>query len=312
MITKFSFILTILVGVINSSGYSQSRSARSDYIDKYADLAVKEMKKSGIPASITMAQAVLESSDGRSDLAITAKNHFGIKCHTTWTGRRYYYNDDAVNECFRAYKRIEESFKDHSLFLMNRSRYAILFELDSKDYKGWAKGLKAAGYATNPGYAKMLIKIIEDNNLDRLDNWITSAKARKGGLVNYDPGPPEFPHSISELPIYTRNRIKFVIADPDDSIDKLTKELKKFKWEIRKYNEIPRRGDIIAGQVIYLQPKRKKAAKGYDIHYAEEGESWYSIAQHYGVRLKWLYKRNDTQRGTPVEVGQVIFLRGHR
>jgi len=309
MIIRYSVVLVLLFGFLNAKVYSQNQDARSDYIKKYADLAVQEMKKSGIPASITMAQALLESNNGSSDLALTAKNHFGIKCHTTWTGRRFYYDDDNLNDCFRVYRKVKESYRDHSLFLMTRSRYASLFELDPKDYKAWAKGLKAAGYATNPRYADMLITIVEDNNLDRLDLWISRSSRKKAELVLNDRS-AKLPQSIPEVPIYTRNRIKFVVADSDDNVKKLTSELNKFRWEIRKYNEIPRRGEILPGQIVYLQPKRKQAARGFDIHYVQEGDSWYSIAQHYGIKLKCLFNRNRAQRGTPIEAGTKIYLRG--
>jgi len=284
---------------------------RQKYIEDYAGLAVEEMQKSGIPASITMAQALLESSNGRSELARTANNHFGIKCHKTWTGRRFYYDDDNLNDCFRAYKSIEESFRDHSLFLLTRARYNFLFDLDPSDYIGWARGLKQAGYATNPIYADQLITIIEDNELYRLDKWISGVPIREE-IVEVEEEPLELPEYISSLPIHTRNRIKFVVAGPDDSIEKITRELNKLRWEIRNYNEIPRRGQIEPGQIVYLQPKRRKAARGFDIHYVSPGETWYSISQHYGIKLKWLYKRNHVKPGTPVFKGQKIYLRGKK
>jgi hypothetical protein len=298
-----------LIGLLHFKGHSQAKDYRAEYIEKYSDLAVKEMKRSGIPASITMAQALLESNNGRSDLALTANNHFGIKCHLTWTGNRFYYDDDDLDECFRVYKRVKDSYEDHSLFLMTRSRYDFLFDLNPTDYKAWARGLKTAGYATNPKYADLLIKIIEDNNLYRLDHMIpANAKRENDLLVANDPA--ELPETIPVQPIYTRNRIKFVVAENGDDVDLLTAKFDKLKWEIRKYNEIPKKSDIQLGQIIYLQPKRKQASRGYDIHYVEEGDTWYSISQHYGIKLKWLYKRNGAQPGIPVETGQEIFLRG--
>jgi len=311
MISRYSIVLIVFFYLGHFSGFSQKQDARADYIEKYSNLAVQEMKRSGIPASITMAQALLESDNGLSDLALTAKNHFGIKCHKTWTGKRFYYDDDNLNDCFRVYRRIKDSYKDHSSFLMTRSRYASLFELDSKDYKAWARGLKAAGYATNPRYADMLITIVEENNLHRLDNWITHSSTRKAELVMPD-RPTVMPESITEFPVYTRNRIKFVVADSDDTVEKLTKELNKFRWEIRKYNEISKHGDIQPGQIVYLQPKRNKAARGFDIHYVQEGDSWYSIAQQYGIKLKCLYRRNYAQQGSQPKTGSKIYLRGKK
>lgn len=307
---KFVVVILLILLTANGEGlFGQNAEARAAYIEKYAELAVREMKRSGIPASITMAQALLESNNGRSDLALSANNHFGIKCHLTWEGRRFYYDDDQENDCFRAYKSAEESFEDHSLFLMTRDRYAFLFDLDPTDYKAWSKGLKTAGYATNPRYADLLIKIIEDNKLYRLDHMIPANGLSKNEVYVLTE-PENLPDHIPMHEIHTRNRIKFVVAGPEDNIASLTEKYHLFKWEIRKYNEIPRNRDLQTGQIVYLQPKRKQAERGYDIHYTETGDSWYSISQLYGVKLKWLYKRNNAQPGESVEPGQEIYLRG--
>ena len=304
-------VLVILMVLPLQTLISQSRDYRAEYIKKYEQTAIREMKKSGIPASITMAQALLESSNGRSDLALTANNHFGIKCHLTWEGNRFYYDDDALDECFRAYKRVKDSYEDHSLFLMTRSRYDFLFDLDPTNYKAWSKGLKKAGYATNPRYADMLIKIIEDNELYRLDKMIPTSRKRENRIV-LENDPIVLPRSIPGQTIYTRNRIKFVVANVSDDLKSLTIQYDMLRWEIRKYNELPKNGDIQQGQIIYLQPKRKQAARGYDIHYVQEGDSWYSISQHYGIKLKRLYKKNNAQAGTPVQENQEIYLRGKK
>ncbi len=311
-ISSTSCFIGLLLFLSAASGMAQLGSdedpVRKAYIERFANLAVEEMERSGIPASVTMAQALLESNNGRSELTLTANNHFGIKCHKTWTGRRFYYDDDNLNDCFRAYKSASESYRDHSLFLMTRARYSFLFDLDSEDYKGWARGLKEAGYATNPAYANMLIKIIEDNELYRLDSWISEVPVSNETLKLTERA-LELPDKINDVRIHTRNRIKFVVAKPDDTVEKLTLEFNKLRWEIRHYNEIPRRGDMQAGQIVYLQPKRKKAAKGYDIHYVSAGDNWYNISQLYGIKLNWLYKRNHVQPGTPVFLGQKIYLR---
>ena len=163
--------LFILLFACKSTSYlpPTTTNNRTDYIASYSEIAIREMRRTGVPASIKMAQAILESGDGNSTLARRANNHFGIKCHD-WTGRRYYHDDDEINECFRRYNKPEESFHDHSDFLKGRSRYAGLFKLDPDDYRAWAKGLKEAGYATNPNYDILLIKIIEDNQLNKLDS----------------------------------------------------------------------------------------------------------------------------------------------
>lgn len=310
LITSILCIVSLFITLtISGQAASTTDILRQEYINKYTKLAVREMQKSGIPASIIMAQALLESDNGQSELALTANNHFGIKCHTTWTGRRYYYDDDELDDCFRVYRTVGESYRDHSLFLMTRARYLFLFDLDAHDYKAWAKGLKEAGYATNPVYAEMLVNIIESNELYRLDRMISKVAVRNA-RVRSTKGASALPESIPGIPIHTRNRIKYVIAGQDDTVESLTRELGKLKWEIRKYNEISRRGQLTPGQIVYLQPKRRKASRGFDIHYVKQGESWYSIAQEYGIKLKCLYRMNRVTPGMAVEADQLVYLRG--
>ncbi len=172
--------LLILFLFLGQHLFSQNIS-RGEYIERYKGEAIIQMKKYNIPASITLAQAILESADGNSELAKKSNNHFGIKCHSNWEGEKVFHDDDELDECFRAYKNVEESFEDHSKFLL-KERYSDLFKLNIDDYKSWAKGLKKAGYATNPAYAKHLIKIIEDNNLSQFDNEIDSEKSIYGGF----------------------------------------------------------------------------------------------------------------------------------
>ncbi|MFT5055014.1 MAG: flagellum-specific peptidoglycan hydrolase FlgJ, partial [Oceanospirillaceae bacterium] len=174
----FALVLPIMAFTQPKDGKKNTRYSRADYINMYAGFAVEEMKLSGVPASITLAQGILESGDGNSSLAKKAKNHFGIKCHGMWQGKKHYMDDDAKDECFRAYGSVFDSYKDHSAFLKGRDRYADLFKLKLTDYKGWARGLKKAGYATNPKYPALLIKIIEENDLAKYDKM---KKAPKGG-----------------------------------------------------------------------------------------------------------------------------------
>ena len=155
---------------------SFSQTLTNDYINDYRDLAIEEMNHYNIPASIILSQGILESSNGESMLATKANNHFGIKCHSSWEGGRVFHDDDEKGECFRKYNTVEDSYRDHSLFLANSSRYSFLFEIPIENYKSWAKGLKKAGYATNPKYSKLLINIIKRYNLDQYDNTIKSSR----------------------------------------------------------------------------------------------------------------------------------------
>lgn len=301
--------LIIVLAIQSVAVFSQTDSAHWNYIARYSQAAITEMYYSKIPASITMAQALHESRYGTSELAVKANNHFGIKCQSEWTGKTYTYKDDDSNTCFRLYDSVAESFRDHSNFLMSRPRYAFLFLLDPTDYAAWAHGLKKAGYATNPNYAYILIKFIEDYNLFQLDAMPQAMEPMNSISDNAIPNnvrkavPPE-------PKVYRRNRIKFLVTVEGDNIKNLTYNLDMLKWEIRKYNEIPKNRDVRPGQVIYLQPKRIKAEGGYSFHEAEKGESMYSISQVYGIKLKWLYKRNHMKPGTQPKAGQQIWLRG--
>lgn len=307
--TQAFFILVLLIQSVTV--YSQTDSAHWDYIRKWSSTAIAEMHYSKVPASITMAQALHESRYGTSELAVRANNHFGIKCQMEWTGKKYTYQDDDKNNCFRLYDSVAESYRDHSNFLMSRPRYASLFELDPADYSSWSHGLKKAGYATNPQYAFILIKLIEDYKLYMLDSMQPPLEAIKS--ITYNQVPNHVRSGVAIQPkVFKRNRIAFTIARPGDNIDKITRDLDLLRWQIRKYNEIPKNKDITPGQVIYLQPKRTRAELGYSFHTAEKGETMYSIAQLYGIRLKWLYMRNGMKVGTEPVEGQEIWLRGRK
>ena len=291
--------------------FSQKRYTREDYIKTYSKIAVDEMKRSGIPASITIAQGMLESDNGNSSLTQKANNHFGIKCHKNWDGKRVYHDDDANNECFRKYPSAEDSYRDHTDFLMQTSRYASLFDLKSDDYKGWAKGLKKAGYATSSSYSSDLIRIIEENELHRLDEGDFSrpmvTKTVKGKKSSW--ADEEFTIDIKRRKILERNRIKYIIVEDGDNIEKITKELDLLSWELRKYNELADTSKIVPGQVLYTQPKRWKAEVGNDFHLVRVGETMYSISQLYGMKLAKLYRKNRMESGTQPTIGQKLWLR---
>jgi LysM repeat protein len=282
-----------------------------DYIEQYKDIAIREMRKTGIPASIKLAQGMLESNYGNSTLATEANNHFGIKCHNDWKGRRIYHDDDRKNECFRKYDHPIESFQDHSRFLTEYSRYAFLFDYETTDYKAWAKGLKKAGYATSPTYAGKLIEMIERY---KLYNFDAGPRAR----VNYEQETTEL-GNVDDYEISTpghtvqnRNRIDYIIVREGDTYKSLTEELELMPWELQKYNELNSRHNIKPGQILYLQPKRNKAARGYEIHIVKEDDTMHSISQMYGIKLDKLYKKNRMKEGTQPKPGTTIYLRSKK
>ncbi|MEQ8325480.1 MAG: glucosaminidase domain-containing protein [Vicingaceae bacterium] len=280
---------------------AEYRMSREEYIDKYKDQAIREMLHSGVPASITLAQGILESADGNSPLARYANNHFGIKCHNTWNGETFIMDDDAKNECFRKYNSAYESFRDHSEFLSGRSRYAELFALKITDYEGWAKGLKKAGYATNPKYANILIYIIESHNLDQYDKVSKMPKQEVVSDVAQ-----ENRIEVVDRTIDLQNNIKYTVVKPDDSFYKIAQEMNLGLWQLYKYNDMQKGDQLEPGQVLYLQPKRSKGTK--DQHLVKKGDTMWQISQKYGIKLKKLYKRNDMKPGSEAEEGNVLYL----
>ena len=286
-------LLTIFVCLVLQA---QTRNKQYEsYIKQYRDLAVEEMKKYRIPASITLAQGLLESGAGQSTLARKSNNHFGIKCGSDWRGKTVSHDDDARGECFRAYKHPKQSYEDHSKFLANRPRYASLFKLEITDYKGWARGLKKAGYATNPRYAEQLIGIIELYDLHKYD--------RKGGLKWMKENPN--PHQT-----YIANGLVYIVVRAGDSWKSISKELDISQKKLRKYNDLYKGYALQVGDILYLEKKNRKAGKEHIVHVLRAGESMYSISQKYGIRLKNLYKLNKMDEDDPApEVGTILRLR---
>jgi len=324
---KQFLLLSFLLFVLNS--YSQI--SKQEYIKKYSPLAVSEMKRTGIPASITLAQGLLESGSGNSMLAKQANNHFGIKCHTSWKGPKIYKDDDKKHECFRKYKTVKESYDDHSNFLIKYSRYNFLFELKTTDYKKWAKGLKKAGYATNPKYPQKLIKLIEDYKLFEYDTYPINKQqdliseynedqeknnndnqANSTYIIKKRPKPVEDYQFQIGYEINLNNNVKYVIAKKGDTFDKITKKLEKMFWELPKYNELDKNTKLKQGQIIYIQPKRKKAEKGKKYHIAQKGETLYTISQMYAVKTKSLRKYNNLTENQKIHAGDKIWLRKHK
>ncbi len=295
-----------------SAQNSNKRMTKQEYIDKYDEIAIDEMNKFGIPASITLAQGMLESANGNSTLARKANNHFGIKCHKGWTGKSFHMDDDAKNECFRKYKDPLTSFKDHSEFLTGRQRYAFLFDLDITDYKGWAYGLKKAGYATNPKYPQLLIKIIEDYGLYEYDKLYKTGRTKLAKKTNANketvPEKAKFVKTTqSGVKVYSNNGVKFIFAKKGDTPYSIAKEFDIYQYQVRKYNHLRRKDKIEEGQIIYIEKKKNSSRMKY--HIVQPGETLYDISEKYAVRLKKLCKYNNLSKNAKLYPDQKIKLR---
>ena len=283
--------------------YSQQNSVYNAYIHQYKDVAIEQMNKHKIPASITLAQGLLESAAGQSKLARKANNHFGIKCGSTWKGKYVRHDDDKCGEKFRAYDSPIESYEDHSIFLTTRAHYAPLFSLELTDYKGWAKGLRDAYYAEDRQYHTKLVALIERYRLYEYDSYTMSdiKNGRKEGN----------PKSIAlNRSIYKSNGLLYVTARQGDTFETLSKELGISKNKLISYNDLHKGYKIEEGDIIYLEKKRSKALEKYSFHRTRNGESLYRISQIYGIRLENLYKMNPQYSSyTRLKVGDVIRLR---
>jgi LysM repeat protein len=313
---------------------SSINGSATEYIKSYKDLAISEMRRTGVPASITLAQGMLESDYGRSSLARIGNNHFGIKCHNDWTGQTIRQHDDRRNECFRKYRRPEDSFYDHSDFLKEGSRYRFLFDLDPLDYKAWARGLKRAGYATNPDYANLLIRKIEENSLYNFDRAYTASSSEpqekvgpkevtvSSGKSSAEPPitgntePPEiqqgaitFGDVMARAPrIMENNRIQYIIVKDGETREKLEKDFQMLKWELPRFNDLDDNFTPVPGQILYLEPKKDKAEAGIEYHTVVEGETMHMISQKYGIKLKSLLEMNRMEEGNEPSTGQKIWL----
>ncbi|MDO9152394.1 MAG: glucosaminidase domain-containing protein [Paludibacter sp.] len=280
-----------------------------NYIEKYYSLALKQQSEFGIPASIILAQGLLESSAGQSWLALNSNNHFGIKC-AEWQGKRVYKEDDTKNDCFRKYDKVIDSYEDHSLFIKNRNWYNSLFELEKTDYQGWAYGLKKAGYATDPTYAYKLISLIENYNLHQYD--LIQKKADIITASNKETQEQKSMGSINAViyhKIFKNNGIRYVVAVIDDTHGSIADEFNMDEDRLRGFNDVMPDTQLSAGSKVYLQTKKRIAAKQYPLHVVRDGESMYSISQDYGVQLESLYKLNNMPYTQSAKVAQVLKLR---
>lgn len=314
---KYFSILFVFVGLGLSA---QTKLTNQDYIELYYLIAVRKMAEFKIPASITLAQGILESGSGNSTLAQKANNHFGIKCHSDWTGEGFYMDDDTKDECFRVYDNPEESFLDHSKFLTERARYKFLFtEFQIDDYKSWAKGLKQAGYATNPQYPELLVSLIEKNELYKYDKMglnqiveppISDGKGIGDDIADFDAFLPKNAYFIdSKKDIFIYNKAKTVRSN-GRQILAIANEYDLDLDQLMKYNDIHEGYTLTDDQFVYLQPKRRRGAE--KTHLVAEGESMWEISQLYAIKLDKLYKKNRMVFDKQAKPGETVYLKSKR
>ena len=329
VLIALSLVLGLSVAAQRQAGTPQER-----YISRYATIAVNEMYRTGVPASITLAQGIIESRSGQSSLAVDGNNHFGIKCHNSWKGRTMLADDDRKNECFRVYDSAEESFRDHSDFLRYRDRYKFLFDFKTTDYKSWAYGLKQAGYATDPSYATKLIQCVEDYDLARFDRMTVDEALAEGGAEAETPlgrdeveGIPDSPlkieageifvgkageqyHFSLSRTLYSRNGVPFIYAIEGETYASIAKSNHLLLKEILRYNDLPGGGELHAGDIVYLEPKKSKTVRGLDKYIVgEEGESFHAICQRFAVKEKAIRKLNALPVSYEPKEGDEILLR---
>jgi len=330
---KISLFIIIFQQPLVAGNIAREGTAKL-YVQNFKNDAIKEMWMYNIPASIILAQGMLESGNGTSDLAIYANNHFGIKCHEEWEGPTFIKTDDEKDECFRKYPTVLDSYTDHSLFLKSRARYAQLFELNHTDYKAWAKGLKEAGYATDPQYTQRLLELIETYELFKYDDSKESSEGGKIELVKKQSkaGKTEItkkvypaneqPVKSLELkekkpePIVEKTEVrevlrlgilKYIIIKPNDTFSKIAKDTDKDLWQLYKFNDLSKDDKLVPGEKLYLQPKGRKAKEPF--HVVENGETMKSISQFYGIKLKLLYRKNNMREWEEPFAGQRLNMR---
>ena len=304
----FLAAMLVLLGALSADDGPVER-----YIRQYAPTAVSEMRRSGVPASITLAQGILESAAGTSRLAVKANNHFGIKCGSLWKGRSVKADDDARNECFRSYGSPAESFRDHSDFLRYRDRYAFLFELEPSDYKGWAYGLKQAGYGTDPAYPSKLISLIERYNLTQYDALPSEQAVLPSAPRVLEQ--PVAPAAAKERIRFATGRemlsstgVPFVYAAAGETYASIAQDFHLFPKEILRFNDASPSDALHPGDIVYLQAKKNKAAKGLDKHIAD-GETLREVSRRFAVKLKALCKMNALDADYVTVPGDEIRLR---
>lgn len=305
---KLMILLVLFLAIYSGVRANEKRISNDEYVEMWRQVAVEQMIDFKIPASITLAQGILESGSGNSMLAQKGNNHFGIKCHG-WQGDKMFLDDDQKDECFRVYDNAELSYVDHSEFLVGKSRYASLFENDITDYKAWAKGLKDAGYATNPKYPNLLIEIIERLNLSELDRLglpIASKLKSKSTSVNTSN------KSTTHLVQNHENKVKYIVAKRGDTFYKISKEYSVGLWQLYRYNDFGNNKDVLEeGDIVYLQPKRKRAKEKGALFVVKSKITLREISQQEAIKVESLLKMNVTIISPEVELepGFVVRLR---
>ena len=286
-----------------------------DYIEMYSEVAIQKMNEYKIPASITVAQGIFESACGKSRLAVEGNNHFGIKCHE-WTGDTILVDDDELQECFRKYPSVAESYTDHSRFLTNRKRYSNLFQLDIMDYKSWARTLKQDGYATNPQYADRLISLIERFNIARLDTIYYQRKygelpvaVVESKPVVQNPKPVEKPAEPQKpgKKVFKNNNTYFVIAEKGDTYEKIAQDILVMSGNLRKFNDAGPNDEPVENEIVYVEAKAH--GNPTRVHTVQPGETLRYISQRYGVQLKFIFKYNMLDENSIIRPGDQILLR---
>ena len=324
---KFKYLFVALFTFITVNAIAQKQEKVLNYISQYKELAIAEMQRTGVPASITLAQGIHESGSGSSKLAMASNNHFGIKCKSNWTGESVKHDDDAKGECFRKYPSSEDSYKDHSDFLKNGQRYAFLFSLEATDYQGWANGLKKAGYATNPKYPQVLIKLVEDYQLQ--DYTLIALGKLQGGIPKNEVIKEEIETKVTpnksvveeaetvkveikSSPTYPEgefkiNETRVVFAKKGTPFLSIAKQYNIDLSKLFEFNDMRPFIEAEKDQLIYIQRKRKTGNE--DFHLVKIGETLHDIAQLQAIRLESLQELNWLKKNNVPAVGEKLSLK---
>jgi len=334
---KFSRKAILLAGILFAAILTlqgQVRQTREEYVERYKHIAVAHMERYGIPASIIMAQGILESNCGNSRLALEGNNHFGIKCKKDWKGRKMHHTDDAPNECFRCYDSAEESYRDHANFLDSQPRYDSLFAYASDDYKSWAHGLKNAGYATAKDYAHRLIKIIEESELFLLDKpggereyglrpsrkindpegwFMEQSSVEQTATSSSEVDPDNYRVTINAhagYNVYETNGVHYVLAKKGDTFENIGEKFRLSPRNLRRFNELKdKQAQPMTGEVVYIERKKKRWDGNAHVHICRQGETVYAIGQSYGIRTRSIEKMNKLKPGSELATGQHIRIK---